>query len=52
MESRFATSSPESSTNSWKTLGRHLTPPEVGVRGGVEEVTLFSSDKYDSDAHS
>lgn len=52
MESRFAISSPESATNLWKTLGRYIIPPEVGVRGGVGEVTLFSSDKYDSDAHS
>lgn len=52
MESRFATSHPESATNSWKTLGRYLTPLELNLHGGVGELVCFPSCKSDSDAHS
>lgn len=42
MESRFATSCPELATNSWKTLGRHLTPLELSLHGAAGEMLCFS----------
>lgn len=52
LESRFATSCPESATNSEKTLGRHLTSLELSLHAGAGETVCFPSYKSDSSAHS